>query len=195
MPRRPLLAPLLLATTATAALAAASPAAAKEITGLTACGADGCHAVERALGQALPDLGGAPLPAAPRAGAHFRLVLKIGDGQRSFGTDRVIYVPGRRAIGGEGGWSRVDAGSARKLARALRGREPLPATALSKDVAALSPPGTSLPPEVVLPPASAPADATKAASGTGPSWWLIATGALAALAALGFIGNSQVRRR
>jgi hypothetical protein len=190
MPRRHILAFALLALLAAAALAA--PAQAKHISGLTACGADGCQPVERAIGQALHDLGGAPLAAAPANAPHFRLVLKIGDGHRTFGTDRVLYVPSRRAVGGDGGWTRIDTGSARKLAHALAGRTPLPAAALAKDVAALDPPGTSLPPEVFIPAASS---ATKASSAGGPSWWLLGAAALAAAAALAFIGNSHLRRR
>jgi hypothetical protein len=174
-----------------AAAAFAAPAQAKQITGLTVCGADGCRPVERAIGQALHDLGGAPLASAPAQAAHFRLVLKMGDGTRTFGTDRVLYLPSVRAIGGEGGWSTLDRGSARKLADALAGRKPLPATALKHDIAALHPAATSLPPEVYVP-ASSP---TRASSAGGPSWWLVGAGALAVLAALAFIGNSHVRRR
>jgi hypothetical protein len=175
-----------------AAGALAAPAQAKQISGLTACGADGCRPVERAIGQALHDLGGAPLATAPANAPHFRLVLKIGDGHRTFGTNRVLYVPSRRAVGGDGGWTRIDAGSARKLAHALAGRAPLPAAALTKDVAALDPPGTSLPPEVFIPAATS---ATKASSAGGTSWWLLGAAALAAAAALGFIGSSHLRRR
>jgi hypothetical protein len=189
MPRRQLLALTLLAAAALAA--PPSPAQAKQIDGLTVCGADGCRASERAIGQSLHDLGGQLLARAPSNAAHYRLVLKMGDGHRTFGSNRVIYVPQSRAIGGDGGWSRIDTGSARKLARALAGRDPLPATAFADDVRALNvAPGTSLPPEVTL----RPATTTAKASGGGPSWWLLGAGALAALAALAFIGNSQVRR-
>jgi hypothetical protein len=189
------LAPAALLAVAALAATAPSPAQAKQIDGLTVCGADGCHAVERAIGQALHEVGGAPLASAPVTAAHYRLVQKMGDGHRTFGESRVIYVPSARAIGGDGSWSRIDAGSARKLAHALAGRAPLPATALAKDVAAITTPGTSLPPEVTLPPASATKPAAAASAGGGVSWWLLGGGALAILAALGFIGNAQVRRR
>lgn len=188
MSRRHLLAPALLAA---AALSAPSPAQAKQIDGLTVCGADGCHAVEHAIGQALHEVGGVPLATAPHAAAHYRLVLKMGDGRRALGESRVIYVPGAKAIGGDGSWSRISTGAARKLAHVLAGRTPLPATALKRDVAAITTVGTSLPPEVTLP----PADPAKASSAGGPSWWLLGGGSLAVLAALAFIGNSQVRRR
>jgi hypothetical protein len=190
------LAPAALLAAAALALPATvpSPAQAKQIDALTICGADGCHAVERAIGQALHEVGGVALAAAPRAAQHYRLIMKMGDGHRTFGESRVIYVPSARAIGGDGSWSRIDAGSARKLADALAGRTPLPATALAKDVAAITTAGTSLPPEVTLPPASATKPATASAGG-GVSWWLLGGGALALLATLAFIGNSQVRRR
>jgi hypothetical protein len=181
----------LLATAALAALAP-SPAQAKQINGLTVCGADGCRAVERAIGQALHDVGGATLAAAPRAAAHFRLVLKMGDGHRTLGESRLLYVPSERAIGGDGGWSEVSTGSARKLARAIAGRDALPGSALAKDVAALTSPATSMAPEAVTPP---PASPSQASSADGPPWWLLGAGALAVLAVLGFAANAQVRRR
>jgi hypothetical protein len=190
MPRRHLIALALLG--AAAALAGAAPAQAKQINGLTACGADGCRAVERAIGQALHDVGGAPIATAPAAAAHYRLIIKMGDGKRTFGESRVIYVPSAHAIGGDGSWSRIGDGAARKLAHVLGGRDPLPASALAKDIAAITTVGTSLPPEVTLPPATS---TTAKASGGGISWWLLGAGALAVVAVLGFIGNSQVRRR
>jgi hypothetical protein len=181
---------------AVAALAATAPshALAKQIDGLTVCGADGCHAVERAIGQSLHEVGGTALAAVPRAAQHYRLILKMGDGHRTFGESRVIYVPSAQAIGGDGSWSRIDTGAARKLAHALAGRTPLPATALAKDVAAITTAGTSLPPEVTLPPAPATTSAAASAGG-GVSWWLLGGGALAIVAALAFIGNAQLRRR
>ena len=162
-----------------AALVAAPSAQAKRIDGLTACGADGCRAAPRAIGQALHELGAAPLATTPRPAPHYRLVLRIGDGHRTFGTERLIYLPRARAIGGDGGWSRLDRGTARKLDHALAGRRPLPAAKLPAFAAAAR--QTSAPPEVV-PPASRP-PATSSNADLGP--WLGGAGVLAALAALG----------
>lgn len=176
MPRRHV---LLLSLLATTALAAPSAAQAKQVEGLTACGADGCRTVDRAIGRALQELGGAAIARGPRPAPHFRLAMRIGDGHRTLGTNRVVYVPSSRAIGGRGGWSRLDHGVAAKLARALAGRSPLPARDLPTTVAALAVPGTSLPPEVVPPPAGRPA----AADDGGFPWWVLGAGGLAVVAA------------
>jgi hypothetical protein len=162
-----------------APLTAAPSADAKQIDGLTVCGADGCRAAPRAIGQALHGLGGAALATTPRPAPHFRLVLRIGDGRRTFGTDRLIYVPRARAAGGDGGWSRLDRGTAAKLDRALVKRRPLPAAKLPDGAAPAR--DTSLPPEVVLPPASTP----PATSNAGLATWLAGAGGLTALLALG----------
>jgi hypothetical protein len=174
MPRRHIVPIALLAT---AALATPSPAQAKQIDGLTACGADGCHRVDRAIGQALHELGGAAIAGTPRAAPHFRLTLRMGDGHRTFGTDRVVFIPGSRALGGNGGWSRLDRGAAAKLTGALAGHAPLPARDFAKTVAAVAAPATSLPPEVVLPPETPPAAAS---TGSGVVLWLLGAGGLAA---------------
>jgi hypothetical protein len=180
MPRRHI---VLFALLATAALAAPSPAQAKRIDGLTACGADGCRAVDRAVGQALHDLGGAAIAGTPRAARHFRLILRMGDGQRTFGTDRVVFIPSSRAFGGNGGWTLLDRGVAAKLTHALAGRPPIPPRDFAKTVAAIEAPGTSLPPEVVLPPArpAAPASSTD----SGVVWWLLGAGGVAAVVVFG----------
>jgi hypothetical protein len=180
MPRRHI---VLFALLATAALAAPSAAQAKQIDGLTACGADGCRSVDRAVGQALHDLGGAAIAGTPRAARHFRLILRMGDGQRTFGTDRVVFVPSARAFGGNGGWTLLDRGVAAKLTHALAGRTPIPARDFAKTVAAIEAPGTSLPPEVVLPPASAAAPASSTDSGV--VWWLLGAGGVAAVVVFG----------
>jgi hypothetical protein len=176
MRRRHVLPLALLAT-----LAAGPAAQAKQIDALTVCGADGCREVPRAIGQALHELGGAVLATTPRPAPHFRLVMRIGDGHRTFGTDRVIYVPSARAIGGGGGWSRLERGAAAKLERAVAQRQPLPAAKLPDSTAAVAQPGTSLPPAVVLPPATT----RPASSGAGLGWWALGGAALAAALGLG----------
>jgi hypothetical protein len=169
------------------ALAAAPSAHAKQIDALTVCGADGCRAAPRAIGQALHGLGGAALATTPRPAPRFRLVLRIGDGRRTLGTDRLIYVPRARAVGGDGGWSRLDRGTAAKLDRALVTRRPLAAAKLPD--AALTERDTSLPPDLVLPPASTPS----ATSDADLAWWLGSAGALAAMLALA-LGLWRLRR-
>jgi hypothetical protein len=176
---------VLSALLATAALAAAPAAQAKQISGLTVCGADGCGQVDRAIGQALHELGGAAIAGSPRAASHYRLVLKIGDGRRTFGTQRLVYVPGQRAVGGDGGWTRVDAGTAAKLDRAVGGRAPIAAGDFARTVAIVAAPGTSLPPEVVPPPATDPAPS----GDTGMPWWVFGIGALVAIIALGLLAR------
>jgi hypothetical protein len=182
MRRRHVLPLALLAT-----LASTPSAQAKQIDALTVCGVDGCHDVPRAIGQALHELGGTPLATTPRPAPHFRLVMRIGDGHRTFGTDSLVYVPGIRQIGGDGGWSLLDRGTAAKLQRAVARRRPLPAAKLPASTAAVARPGTSLPPEIVLP----PADTQPASSGAGLGWWGLGIAALAA--ALG-LGIWRVRR-
>ena len=169
------------------ALAAPSAVQAKQIDGLSVCGADGCRDAPRAIGQALHELGGAPLATQPRPAPHFRLVLRIGDGHRTFATDRVVYVPAARAIGGNGGWSRLDRGTAAKLDRAVAERTPRPAATLARSAAVVARPSTSAAPEVDPPPAAT----QPASSGTGLGWWALGGAALAA--ALG-LGAWRVRR-
>jgi hypothetical protein len=163
-----------------AALALAPPAHAKQIDALTVCGADGCQRADRAIGQALHGLGGAALATAPRPAPYFRLVMRIGDGRRTFGIDRLVYVPSSRTFGGNGGWSRLDRGTAAKLARALAKRRPLPAAKLAGAAGAEH--GASLPPEVVLPPSGT---ARRASSDAADVGWLAGGGALAAILGLG----------
>jgi hypothetical protein len=168
------------AALAACALAAAAPAQAKQIDALTVCGADGCRNADRAIGQSLHELSGAAVAGTPRAARHFRLVLHMGDGHRTFGTQGVVYIPSARTVGGDGGWTRLDAGTAAKLTHALAGRGAIPARDFARTLAAVHAPATSLPPEVVAPPASAPA-AAPASSDSGVAWWLLGgAGALAA---------------
>ena len=177
---------------AAAALAAPSAAQAKQVVDLTVCGADGCRGVDRAIGQAMHDLGGPGIATAPGPGPHFRLVLHIGDGKRTFGTSRLVYLPASRAIGNDSGWSRLNPGAAARLRRVLNGRDPLPAARLvrsTRDPAAKE----SRPAEVVLPPKAATTKAGSSDNGSSVLWWSL--GAIAALATVAFIGNSQVRRR
>ena len=174
-----------------AALAAAAPAEAKQVVGLTACGADGCKGVGTAAGQAMHDVGGTAIAGSPKAGPYFRLVMHIGEGKRTFGTSRVMYVPRSRTLGSDGGWSLVSAATAAKLDRALAGRPALPSSGFEAAAAKLAPPPESRPPEIVLPPED-PATAASEASG-GTAWWLLGAGAgaLGLVAALGLL----LRRR
>lgn len=178
---------VLSALLATAVLAAPPAAQAKQIDALTVCGADGCQRVDRAIGQALHGLGGAAPATAPRAASHYRLVMEMGDGQRTFGTQRLVYVPGARALGGDGGWTRVDAVTAAKLDRAVTGRLALPGADLAKTVAAVAAPGTSRPPEVILPPASDPAPSGDARA----VWWGLGALGLGVIVGFGLLRRQR----
>lgn len=183
MPRRPALLLALLAL-----LAAAPSAHAKQINSMAVCGNDGCRDVDRAIGQALHGAGSAPTVATPRRAPHYRFILRIGDDQQTFGTDRLVYVPSAQALGGAGGWWRVDRGTAAKLQDALATRRPLPAAELPSTAAAIARPDSNGQPEVITPPASTPAEAADG----GPAWWTFAAGGL--LAAALAVGLWRLRR-
>ncbi|HUR85797.1 MAG TPA: hypothetical protein VMY78_10665 [Solirubrobacteraceae bacterium] len=175
---------------AIAATAAAPAAEAKQISAVTACGADGCKSISRAVGQAMHDIGGPEIAGSPIAARYFRLAIHVGDGERTLGTSRVIYVPSSRTMGNDSGWSLVAEGTARKLNRALAGRAPLPASGFeTASAAALATPEPESRPAEVFPPpesairAAAAVAAAEADSGSAP-WWPFAAGALAAIGLL-----------
>ncbi len=148
--------------------------------------------VGKAAGQSMHDAGGAAIAGSPKPAAYFRLVMHIGEGKRTFGTSRVMYVPSSRTLGSDGGWSLVAEGTAAKLDRALAGRRALPASGFAAAAAKLAPPPESRPPEVVLPPEDpAPATAGSEEASGATAWWLLGAGALALVAALGL----RLRRR
>ena len=73
----------------------ASPAAAKEIEQVTACGPDGCRTVDSPGGNAHGLFPSENLPAeTPEAGAFYRLRIGIGDGSgKVFDTFTVLWAP------------------------------------------------------------------------------------------------------
>jgi hypothetical protein len=112
-------------------LAVASPAAAKEVQSVTACGAGDC-ATSKAGGlmRAMTDIG--PPTSAPKAPAPFyRLTLAIGDGRTVFERFKVSWVPAAgRLLGEDGTWMAVRPQVRRGLDRLTRGLVPLPAARL-----------------------------------------------------------------
>jgi hypothetical protein len=106
----------------TAALAAAPPAAAKEIVSVQACAADRCvTSKDEAVLTALMH-GGTPAP--PQDGApSVSLRASVGDGRTGevFDTFTMEWVPARRMLVGEDGtWMRVPPAAGRALDRLSR---------------------------------------------------------------------------
>jgi hypothetical protein len=194
MPRRRRRIPGVLVLLMLAAIAAAvpvAPAAAKGMTGLSVCGADGC--VDRsARPAALASLLDYGMSVADPGRAPFvRLKEHIGDGGQTFGTTTVIYLPGaglqRRD---DGSWALPYPEAAALLKSLTRGVRPLPASQLK-------PHKTSGPP-IPEAPRWTPGAATvvrhagaTGGSGDDPSGLLIAAGAALAVA----LGTLAVVRR
>jgi hypothetical protein len=116
-------------------LAAAQPAAAKEVSSAKVCGANGCREVkDRSLLAALPE-GGPPAPPPNRPSGWYRATLTISaEGAR----DRfsVAIVPASRYIRGHGElgdgytWMHMSDRTAGAYGRIARGLEPFPASKL-----------------------------------------------------------------
>jgi hypothetical protein len=125
-------------------LAIASPAAAKEVMSVTACGDGDCTTSKAAgLMRGMTDIG--PPASAPKAPAPFyRLTLAIGDGRAVFERFKVSWVPAAgRLLGEDGTWMAVRPEVRRGLARLTRGLTALPADRL---------PGFPVPAADVAPP-------------------------------------------
>lgn len=184
---------------AAAVLAPAGPAAAKELTTLSVCGADGCVSRTDRLADAkrghdgLLDVG-TPM-ADPGPAPFVRLKLGIGDGRgRVFGRDVMVFVPRSGLVrAGDGVWYRLPADGLAFFRRAARGVTRVPASRL--------PPPPAPPP---APPredaAAAPAEpahhaaATPAGGDGGPSAALI-VGLAASALAIAACGSLAWRRR
>jgi hypothetical protein len=81
-----------------AALVAAAPAAAKELTGLTLCGSSGCATLKTGLppaheGPLMGDGGPSVAPSGPAK--WYRAAALVGDGGRTFGRLPFYFLPGR----------------------------------------------------------------------------------------------------
>jgi hypothetical protein len=133
MPRRarPTTAVLMLLLATVAAAVRTAPAAAKGITGLSVCGADGCvaRAVRPAAFISLLDYG--TRVADPGRAPFVRLKEHVGDVGQTVGVTTVIYLPHaglqRRD---DGSWARPQPEAVALLQRLTRGVRPLPASAL-----------------------------------------------------------------
>ncbi|MEA2340274.1 MAG: hypothetical protein QOG11_351 [Solirubrobacteraceae bacterium] len=186
----------LLALLAAAVLAPAGPAAAKELTTLSVCGADGCVNRTERLADAnrghdgLLDVG-TPM-ADPGAAPFVRLKLGIGDGRgRVFGRDVMVFVPRSGLVrAADGVWYRLPPAGLAFFRAAARGVARLPASRLPPPPA--PPPAPPAEPTVAAPPAHHPAVAP-ARGDAGPSAGLIV--GLAALALALAAGGSLAWRR
>ncbi|MEA2311140.1 MAG: hypothetical protein QOE28_1108 [Solirubrobacteraceae bacterium] len=121
--------PFLLLMVISATLALAAPAAAKELAGARACGADGCRDVSARASMA--GMEGGPPGVAPAARAPFyRLRWTIAEGTHrpSFWT---LYVPSLgKERGGDGTWMNPPSTALDVLDRMVRGQRPYPAARL-----------------------------------------------------------------
>ena len=173
---------------AIAASLTALPAVAKEIEGLSVCGAAGCDAIDvNPRNHALIE--GGRISDAPKNPAPFyRLRLAVGDGSgKIVERFKLLYVPSAPRLRGiDGTWMKPMPRTDRALVRAVRGHEPFPASELQQ--ATRERVGTSLPPEVFPPPQDAEEKDERR------SGWLIALGAGGGLALLSGCA-AAIRRR
>jgi hypothetical protein len=116
-------------------LAAASPAAAKEVSSAKVCGANGCHEVkDRSLLAALPE-GGPPSPPPNRPSGWYRATLTISaEGARDRFSVAIVpasrYIRGRGELGDRYTWMHMSDRTASAYGRIARGLEPFPASKL-----------------------------------------------------------------
>jgi hypothetical protein len=141
---------LLLILTSSALLVAAAPAMAKGIAGASVCGADGCTMVAHAksASASCPTCSAEELlsiqgTAYPRTRAPYvRLVLTLGAGGRSVGTERLLYAPALKLVArrsdltGEWTWYRPPAAAIEIVTRMIGAIRPYPAAGMPLGVAA-----------------------------------------------------------
>jgi hypothetical protein len=173
--------------TLAAFLALASPAAAKEILSVQACGPDRCVTTDDDQVRRVLMNGGAP--AEPPGGEAPSYVLRasIGDPRtgEEFGTFRSAWVPHWRMLMFEDGtWMRVPAGAERAFGRITSGLATFPPSQLGRLAQS----------EIDLPTAAPPPQPrrvpTRDDSGGGSAWWLLIPAAIA----LGLGGALLLRR-
>jgi hypothetical protein len=170
---------LVLLTVLLASLVVASPAAAKEVQSVKACGVGDCETSKAAgLMRGMTDVG--PPTSAPQAPAPFyRLTMAIGDGNETFGHFKSWWVPAAGVLLGEDGtWMAARPEVRRGLDRLTRGLAALPSARL---------PGFPAPDTDVSPPR--PAAAVTSDSGL-PVVPLVA--AVAVLALVGLLVRRHV---
>lgn len=139
---------LVLLTVLLTSLAVASPAAAKEVQSVKACGVGDCETSKAAgLMRGMTDFG--PPTSAPQAPAPFyRLTMAIGDGDETFGHFKSWWVPAAGVLLGEDGtWMAARPEVRRGLDRLTRGLAAVPAARLpgfsAPDAAVSAPPPAS----------------------------------------------------
>ena len=181
---------------AAAAMALATPAVAKEIEELTVCAADGCTDV-KPRGDAHALLEGGAVTDAPKPAPFYRLKMGIGDGGgKVFDRFWLVWVPSAQKLRAmDGQWVNTTTAADEALARATRGRRPLPArklklTQAERDAQSA---GATLPPAVVNPPDDGAGPG--AADGGGMSTWLIVLAVGGGLALAGGGAAWLLRRR
>jgi hypothetical protein len=183
-----------LVLTAAAAMALATPAAAKEIESAAVCGAGGCKAVST-KGDAHAMLEGGAVTDAPTPAAFYRIRLGIGDGSgKVFERFTLVYVPSADKVRGmDGQWWNTTTAADRALDRLVKGHEALPAGRLKLTLAEQTAQnrGTSLPPEVV----TAPVEPPTSPDGGATSIWIVVLIAGGGLALAGIGGAWLLRRR
>ena len=170
-----------LVVAASAAMVLAAPAVAKEIEEATVCGAGGCTKVTP-RGDAHAMLEGGAVSDAPAPAPFYRIRLGIGDGSgKVFERFSILYVPSAgKVLAMDGQWMNTTMAAERALDRVTRGHRPLPAKRLKTvPVEAAETIGTSLAPEIVMPPDAGPG------SGGGVPAWLIVLAAGGGLALAG----------
>lgn len=168
-----------------AALVAAAPAGAKEISSLTLCGAHGaCHRVHGAAARQALMQGGVLASAPDRRAPFYSLVAKVSEpgGGENFGfTVRWVPSAGRIRATGEYSaptWSRLSPELTRALRKAARGLEPKPASRLGR----LKAPEARV--DEVVPP---PRPSASGNNGSGAPVVALGAGGLAALLAGGLL--------
>jgi hypothetical protein len=183
----------LLLLAAVAAAVSGTPAAAKGVTGLSVCGADGCVARSAPPAALASLLDAGDSVADPGREPFVRLKMHVGDGGRTFGIVTVIYLPRAGLQRREDGtWGRPYPGAAALLDRLTRGVRTLPASALKPYV----PTGPPVP-EASSVSARAPLVQHAADTpGGGPSGLLVAAVAVAGAAlAVALTAVALARRR
>ena len=166
----------LLAIALPAVLLLCAPAAAKEVTGATVCGADGCRAMD-GVGEEL--LQGGPPVDAPAQGEPFvRLVFRFAAGRETHRV-RNIFMPRSGLLLGDDGRTWL---------------QPMEVATLRRHAATVAPfPASRLPAMVPLAPEPAPAAAPSRAARSGDglgTWWPVLPAAALALA----VGTALARR-
>lgn len=113
------------------ALAAAPPAAAKDIERIRVCGADKCTNVRpsRTVESRLFDDAFAAVPR--RRAPYFRITIAFGDGRgHIIHNSRLYFVPSLQLVSQDGAWTRARGARLELFRRLTRGHRPYPARTL-----------------------------------------------------------------